>query len=131
MNDSRGDHALSRKQCVIATAHQGVVATSALTLAEAARGIVRAKAAGHLNDAAERAAYRDLRTFQRRCTMLRVTRAVLNRAGRPFPVEPVRTLDAIHLAPLETLGDTPQLITVVTRDSRVRENARALGYAVA
>jgi len=61
----------------------------------------------------------------------RVTRAVLLRAGRPFPIEPVRTLDAIHLATLETLGDTPQLISVITRDARVRENARALGYVVA
>ena len=56
---------------------------------------------------------------------------MLLRAGRPFPIEPVRTLDAIHLATLETLGDTPQLISVITRDARVRENARALGYVVA
>jgi hypothetical protein len=59
-----------------------------------------------------------------------VTEAVLTRAGRPFPVEPIRTLDAIHLATAELLGEAPQLVTIVTRDARVRDNARALGYAV-
>ena len=51
-------------------------------------------------------------------------------AARPFPVEPVRTLDAIHLATLEVLGEVPQLVTVVTRDARMGENARAMGYGV-
>jgi hypothetical protein len=60
-----------------------------------------------------------------------VTEEVLTRVARPFPVEPVRTLDAIHLATLESLGETPQLVTVVTRDDRIARNARALGYAVA
>jgi predicted nucleic acid-binding protein len=47
---------------------------------------------------------------------------------RPFPAEPIRTLDAIHLATAELLGEAPQLVTIVTRDERVRANARALGY---
>jgi hypothetical protein len=59
-----------------------------------------------------------------------ITDKVLTRAARPFPAEPIRTLDAIHLATLETLGDAPALLTVVTRDLRVRENATALGYCV-
>jgi hypothetical protein len=62
--------------------------------------------------------------------MVAVTDAVLARVRRPFPVEPVRTLDAVHLATAELLGEPPQLVTVVTRDGRVRDNARALGYAV-
>lgn len=59
-----------------------------------------------------------------------VTDAVLERVGRPFPVEPIRTLDAVHLATAEQLGEPPALVTIVTRDVRVRENAVALGYAV-
>jgi len=43
----------------------------------------------------------------------------------------VRTLDAIHLATIESASDVPQLVTVVTRNERVARNARALGYAVA
>ncbi len=59
-----------------------------------------------------------------------VTESILTHAGRPFPVEPVRTLDAIHLATASALGDPPALLTIVTRDVRVRENALALGYSV-
>jgi uncharacterized protein len=104
--------------------------TSALTLAEAARAIVRARVAERLTPEAERAAVRALRRFERRSYLVAVTDDILARVGRPFPVEPVRTLDAVHLATAESLGEPPPLITVVTRDNRIRENARALGYPV-
>jgi predicted nucleic acid-binding protein len=109
---------------------EGRQVTSALTLAEAARAIVRARTSGRLAPAQERAAVRGLRVFARRCFVVAVTDAVLTRVGRPFPVEPIRTLDAVHLATAELLGEPPPLVTVVTRDTRVRDHARALGYAV-
>ena len=74
---------------------------------------------------------RALRTFERRCFILDVDRAVLDRVRRPFPVEPIRTLDAVHLATAELLGEAPPLVTIVTRDDRVRKNAEVLGYTVA
>ncbi len=101
--------------------------TSALTLAEAGRAIIRTRATGRLTVADEQAAVRALRTFERRSFILDVDRAVLARVRRPFPVEPIRTLDAVHLATMELLGEAPQLVTIVTRDARVRENAQALG----
>jgi len=109
---------------------KGRQVTSALTLAEAARAIVRARTSGRLAPAQERAAVRGLRVFARRCFVVAVTDTVLARVGRPFPMEPIRTLDAVHLATAELLGEPPQLMTIVTRDDRVRDNARALGYAV-
>ena len=104
--------------------------TSALTFAEAGRAIIRARAAGRLSPGDEQAAVRALRTFERRCFILDVDRAVLARIRRPFPLEPIRTLDAVHLATAEVLAEPPALVTIVTRDARVRDNARALGYAV-
>lgn len=59
-----------------------------------------------------------------------VTDAILDHAGRPFPVEPVRTLDAIHLATASALGEPPALVIVVSRDRRVCNNAAALGHFV-
>jgi predicted nucleic acid-binding protein len=106
------------------------VVTSALTIAETARAILRARAAARLTDDDERAAVRVLRRFERRCYLVAVHDAILARVRRPFPVEPVRTLDAVHLATTELLGEPPPLIAVVTQDARVRENARALGYTV-
>jgi len=104
--------------------------TSALTLAEAGRAIIRARATGRFTVVDERAAVRALRTFERRCFIVEVDRAVFARVRRPFPIEPIRTLDAVHLATTELLGEPPQVVTIVTRDVRVRDNARALGYMV-
>lgn len=105
--------------------------TSALTLAETARAIVRARVAERLTAEQERAAVRALRTFARRCFVLDVDSRVLNQVGRRFPVEPIRTLDAVHLATVAVLDEPPPFVTIVTREARVRDNAVALGYAVA
>ncbi len=113
-----------------AIAGEGRRVTSAVTFAESHRAIVRARTAQRLSPAAERAAIAWLEEFRRRCDILAVGEEVLERSGRAFPREPIRTLDAIHLASAEVLGVPPQLITVVTRDARVRDNARALGYLV-
>jgi predicted nucleic acid-binding protein len=104
--------------------------TSALTFAEASRALIRARVSGRLTAEQERQSLRALHTFERRCSIVAVTDAVLTRAGRPFPVEPIRTLDAIHLATAELLGETPQLVTFVTRDERIRKNASVLGYGL-
>jgi hypothetical protein len=101
-----------------------------LTLSEAGRAIIRARVTGRLSEEFEQAAVRALRTFARRCFLLDIDRAVLDRVRRPFPIEPIRTLDAIHLATAEMLDEPPQLVTIVTRDERVRANARALGYGI-
>ncbi|MDE2992987.1 MAG: hypothetical protein OXU67_03805, partial [Chloroflexota bacterium] len=78
----------------------------------------------------ERAAVGALRRFEFRCYVVGVTDAVLARVRRPFPIEPIRTLDAVHLATTEVIDEPPALVVVVKRDARVRENAEALGYAV-
>jgi predicted nucleic acid-binding protein len=104
--------------------------TSVLTVAEARRAILRARRAGRLTASQERVVTRGLETFINRCDLVAITDEVLFRAGRPFPVEPIRTLDAIHLATLELLGEAPALVTVLSRDARVRDNASAGGFAV-
>jgi predicted nucleic acid-binding protein len=117
-------------EAMAALREEGQRVTSALTFAESARAIVRARVSGRLTAAEEGAAIRALRVFERRCTIVAVTDAVLARAGRRFPVEPIRTLDAVHLATAELLGESPQLLTVVTRDVRIHDNACAMGYVV-
>lgn len=104
--------------------------SSALTFAEAHRAVLRARSAGRLAQVEEQEAIDALHTFELQCSVIDVTAAVLQRAGRLFPLEPVRTLDAIHLASAEMLGEPAQFLTVLTRDARVRDNARALGHPV-
>jgi predicted nucleic acid-binding protein len=112
-----------------AVRRRGRRVTSALTLAESQRAIVRARSSRRLDEKQARAAARALQTFAARCDLVAVTDEILLRAGRPFPLEPVRTLDAIHLATAEALGEPPAVITIVTRDARIRDNAAALGYS--
>jgi len=55
---------------------------------------------------------------------------VMERAKLPFKVEPVRTLDALHLACVELLAKKMGWLIVVACDDRVRQNAIALGFDV-
>jgi predicted nucleic acid-binding protein len=105
--------------------------TSALTFAECCRAFLRARVAGRLTAAGEVTARQTLQSLFAQCVSLPVSQDILERTGRPFPVEPVRSLDAIHLASLEALGMRPEDLVVATRDRRVRENAEALGFTVA
>lgn len=109
---------------------EGVRFTSALTVAEYTRRVVRARLVGQFNDHQQRAALDWLRQFVRRCHVVDITADVLAGMGRHYPIEPVRALDAIHLATLQLWHDAPALVTVVTRDRRVADNARAMGYVV-
>lgn len=109
---------------------EGRPMTSALTFAEGFRSIVRARASGRIDARQAREATSLLESLERRCASIPVTDAVLSRSGRPFPIEPVRTLDAIHLASLEVIGVRAAHVVVATCDERVRVNARALGYRV-
>ncbi|HEX4602164.1 MAG TPA: PIN domain-containing protein [Gemmatimonadales bacterium] len=86
---------------------------------------------GRLQRADQARAVQALATFASRCDLVSVTEEVLARAGRPFPIEPIRPLDAIHLATAELLGEPPAVVTILTRDDRIRDNAKALGYAIA
>lgn len=57
--------------------------------------------------------------------VIEITSSILERARQDFPVEPVRSLDAIHLATAlewHQIEDT----VVVTYDRRVWDNAVAL-----
>lgn len=60
-----------------------------------------------------------------------VDEAIWRRCSRPFPVEPVRTLDALHLATIERLAGALERLVILSTDGRVRANAQALGLAVA
>ena len=52
---------------------------------------------------------------------------LLRRAADPFPVEPVRTLDALHLATVLSYVQEVAPLDVLSTDDRIRQNAAALG----
>lgn len=104
---------------------------SGLTLAEARRALQRALHAGRIDDTGRGQAEATIAQLERDCTVLAIDDLILARAGRRFPAEPIRTLDAIHLASAELIDDPQAPITLLTRDARIRENAILLGLQVA
>lgn len=60
----------------------------------------------------------------------RLTDAELERAERPFPGEPVRTMDALHLASALLLREAQPGLALLTRDRRVPRAALGLGFDV-
>jgi predicted nucleic acid-binding protein len=104
--------------------------TSALTFVEAARAIVRARRERRLDARSAREAERQLAAFERACDVVAMDDEVLRRAREELPVEPVRSLDAIHLASVRVLDDELGGVEVVSCDDRVRQNAAALGFVL-
>ena len=62
--------------------------------------------------------------------LLPINAEVVERARHSFPDDMVRSLDAIHLASIAVIGGTVEDFEVLSLDSRVRVNARALGFRV-
>jgi predicted nucleic acid-binding protein len=54
--------------------------------------------------------------------------AVVERARRPFPAEPIRTLDAIHLATAALARSLVPDMAVLSLDRRVRASAGLMGF---
>jgi predicted nucleic acid-binding protein len=106
------------------------VLSSELTLLECERALTRAVAVGDLKEAPALERIAVLRREAAQWDILRLDEEVFERARRPFPREPVRTLDALHLACALVARPVLPDLAVLTRDDRVRRNALALGLAV-
>ncbi len=59
--------------------------------------------------------------------LLEITPGIRIRAGEPFPIEPVRTLDAIHLATALQFANAFPGLPVLTFDQRILANLDPLG----
>jgi predicted nucleic acid-binding protein len=107
------------------------VFSSELLLVECDRALVRAESAGLLS-AAQAAGQRAILNHESAYwTLLRIEGEVVERARRAFPVEPVRTLDALHLASLLIVRSIFADAEVLSFDERIRANATALGFQLA
>jgi len=106
------------------------VVTSELTLLEVKRVLLRAEILTALPQRDAHRAGDRFRTASSYWMIARLHRAVLDRAARPFPIETLRTLDALHLATAVEVRRAGPAVNVLSLDRRIRENAAALGMAV-
>lgn len=108
----------------------GKIFTSDLTLIECHRVLHRLTATGHLQvgDAAA------VRSRLERCTeywtIHRISPRVAERSQSGFPREPVRSLDAIHLATALLLRNVCPDLRILSLDRRIRANAAALDFVL-
>ena len=63
--------------------------------------------------------------------LLRIDGEVIERARKPFPAEPLRALDAIHLASALIAAANVPGLALLTFDLRIRRVARRLGLSLA
>jgi predicted nucleic acid-binding protein len=113
---------------VLATSE--VVIASDLTLIESNRVLLRGVALGELTEAeaADRRAH--LMTAASHWHVLRISSEIVERARQPFPGEPIRTLDAIHLASALLARATVPGLALLSLDERIRRAAVPLGMRV-
>jgi len=97
---------------------------SQLTLLECARAIART------SGAQQAGAQATLRALMATLDLAAVDLSLLDSLARPFAIEPLRTLDAIHLSTAAQLRLPGEVVTFLALDERVRANAAALGFLV-
>ena len=107
-----------------------IVYTSDLTLVECDRTLLRYEQEQRLPEVviAERSAA--LEELRRDCSVLRLGDEVIARARRRFPDEPVRSLDALHLASALVASRASADVAMLTLDDRIRRVSTGLGFEV-
>lgn len=65
-----------------------------------------------------------------RWAIIELSPEIARRAEGIFPIEPVRTLDALHLSSAVFLREALPDLRLLSTDGRVRQNARQLGFEV-
>jgi predicted nucleic acid-binding protein len=103
------------------------VIASDLTVIECERALIRAWSTGSMSEAERADQSAELARVSSHWARLRLDEEVFERARRPFPIEPVRTLDALHLATALVARSVAPTLRLLTLDQRIRENAQRLG----
>jgi predicted nucleic acid-binding protein len=106
------------------------VVTSELTTAEVGRSLQRLVATAALDAGHGERAWASYSAASQHWHVYAVSDPILGRVTQAFPREPVRTLDAIHLATALLHAAEIGVLAVLSIDQRVRANADALGLAV-
>jgi predicted nucleic acid-binding protein len=107
-----------------------LIISSDLTLLECERVLVRGSARGDLSEGEATKRQVILRTAAQHWMLLGFDPSVIERAQRPFPIEPLRTLDALHLAFALEARRMVTDVRILSLDRRIRETARQMGMKI-
>jgi len=121
-----GEPAGKRVGEVLRTAEQ--VAASELVILECERALVRGITVREIDEAAAADLRARLHQAAAHWHLWRLIPDVMERARHPFPAEPVRTLDALHLASALAIRSVIPGIELLSLDDRIRRAGEQLGF---
>ncbi|HET8679040.1 MAG TPA: type II toxin-antitoxin system VapC family toxin [bacterium] len=113
-----------------ALAQSELVVASDLTLLECDRVLIRGQTVGEITETAAADRRAVLNAAATSWHLLRIGGEIIDRARRPFPAEPIRTLDALHLASALSARAAVPGLAVLSMDERIRKSAMNLGLQV-
>ena len=102
------------------------ILTSTLTIIETERSIIRAENLGHIDGRSAKKLRSLVEEAKAGWVVLGLTPSVQRQAVKRFPVEPLRTLDALHLATAMVFVAAYPDLSIMSYDQRILENAKAL-----
>jgi hypothetical protein len=115
------------EQAAEALARAPLVIASDLTLIECDRVLIRAVALDELRESDAIQRQGRLNAVSAHWTLFGLDDEIIERARRPFPTEPIRTLDAIHIASALVARKAVPDLVMLSLDERVRRASRRLG----
>ncbi len=121
-----GEEAAPRVRRALAAAD--IVVSSDLTLVECDRVLIRAVALGDITEAGAADRRARLNTAAAHWNVLRIGPGIVDRARQPFPGDPIRTLDALHLASALAARSAVAGMELLSLDERIRTVAGRLGF---
>lgn len=125
LDEEHSDHARAQLSAA------DVIFTSDLTLIECDRVFRRAAATGRVTAGESLHLHAIIDTAAAHWTLHAMDAEIVQRSRRSFPCEPIRALDAIHLATALAVRNLSPDVQVLSFDDRVRDNAVSLGFRVA
>ncbi len=107
-----------------------LVMASDLTLVECDRVLIRAVTLGEIDEAAAADRRAHLNAAAAHWQLWRVSSDIVDRARHPFPAEPLRTLDAIHLASALAVRSAVPGVELLSLDDRIRRAGMQVGFRI-
>jgi len=107
----------------------GALVTSRLSLVEAARALLRLRATARASEERLADAARAIDALWERCDVWELTPAVCTLASQVAPHQPLRTLDALHVATYVLARRRIDTLELVSADERLTAAARGVSGA--
>jgi predicted nucleic acid-binding protein len=107
-----------------------LVTASDLTLIECDRVLIRAVVLGEIDEAAAADRRAHLNEAAAHWHLWRLSADIVDRARRPFPAEPIRALDAMHLASALAVRSVVAGVELLSLDDRIRRAGEQLGFGL-